>query len=958
MSLACPDIKPAFPERNVPVALATDAKYLPYVAVSINSLAAHSAGSNLDIIVLYSGIKDEEIQAFSARYAELSNVSVRFVDVSESVGGSVLADFRHVDRLPASACYRLLLPNILKAYDKLIYFDVDVVVCSDIGELYATDVSDCYFAAAKDIVHSNSPEYLSWAASWGFTEWDAYVNTGVLVMNLERFRREPIIDKLLTVAVEASKYLCDQDALNFVCKGAIAPLDPRWNVQLGNYCLKEQIALTGDEMWAVHFTSAQKPWAFPVRRYSHLWWLHVDASDIPRLWEQALGDAFVPSDDGAPKLSVIMSVYNAAKYLPQALASVLCQKDFPDLELVCVDDASTDDSAAILEFWHNRDPRLQILRQANQGPGVARNTGMDVAKGEYICFLDADDRIAPGDALLRAYEQAKRDGLDILLAASSTIAEDGQILEADARINYDVIPQEPVFAPDALGAWLFLCTPLAPWGKLYRRAFLENNKLRFPALKRSEDFPMIGEALAIASRIGAFRRSFCEHRIGVDSSLESTKDETPLVFFEAEHLLRSSLRKHKLWSRFKTAAYSAFLSSLAYNLRAVRSYPSFRAIIAKYRQEHRQWICWEHVDLPDCFAGKVQLVKDIEADLNDDEQIALFVKLREAAAKNAPEIRRLRFDNKRLAALIAAEKAKVLRRDKWLATEKDKVERAEAKVARRDEWLEAEKKKAERAEAKLSAEKAKVEAVSAKLARRDEWLEAEKKKAERAEAKLNAEKAKVEAVNAKLARRDEWLEAEKKKAERAEAKLAVAAEKVEAVNAKLARRDEWLAAEQKKAERAEARLNAEKAKVEAVNAKLARRDEWLAAEQKKVERAEAKLAVAVAKVEAVNAKLARRDEWLAAEKKKTERAEAKLNAEKAKVEAANAKLVRRDEWLAGEKAKSAKLQSQLEAEKRRSADYAAENRRNGVELARLRKESQLLSKVEAAIFGEPAAAKK
>ena len=146
--------------------------------------------------------------------------------------------------------------------------------------------------------------------------------------------------------------------------------------------------------------------------------------------------------------------------------------------------------------------------------------------------------------------------------------------------------------------------------------------------------------------------------------------------------------------------------------------------------------------------------------------------------------------------------------------------------------------------------------------------------------------------------------------------------------------------------------------MEAVNAKLARRDEWLAAEQKKAERAEAKLNAEKAKVEVVNAKLARRDEWLAAEKKKTERAEAKLNAEKAKVEAANAKIVRRDEWLAGEKAKSAKLQSQLEAEKRRSADYAAENRRNGVELARLRKESQLLSKVEAAIFGEPVAAKK
>ncbi|MBR4523430.1 MAG: glycosyltransferase, partial [Kiritimatiellae bacterium] len=637
--IARPDIKPAFTERNVPVALATDENYLPYLKVTINSAIANSPGSNLDIIVLHAGIPEDAILDFTAGYAGAGHATVRFVDISDELVASGLSGYKQTARLPLSSCYRLLLPRILPAYGKVVYIDVDVAVCRDLGELYATDVGDNWFAAAKDVVYTTKPEYVSWAAKWGFAEWDGYVNTGVLIMNLERFRREPVFDRLKEIVFEASKWLCDQDALNFVCKGAIAPLDPRWNVQLGNYCLDQQIALTGEEMWVAHFTGGQKPWAFPARRYSHLWWRYVDKTDVSRLWVQAWGDAFVPTVGGTPKVSIIMPVYNSARYLSEAIASVLCRKDLPDLELICIDDGSTDDSAAILEFWHDRDSRLRVLRQKNQGLGVARNAGLDAAKGEYIYFLDADDCIAPGDVLSRAYEQAKRDNLDMLLAAASLIAEDGKMLQPFTNLNHDLVPKEPVFAPDALGAALFLCTPLWPSAKLYRRAFLEENKLKFPSLKRSEDFPMVGLALALSRRIGVMQMPVVDRRIGVETSLESTKDETPLIFFEAEQLLRDSLKERKLWSRFKAAVYTAFVSSLAYNLRAVRNYSSFRAIIAKYREEREQWICWKQVDMQARYANNLQLIKDIEEDMDDDDQIALFVKLKEAAAQHTMSLK-------------------------------------------------------------------------------------------------------------------------------------------------------------------------------------------------------------------------------------------------------------------------------------------------------------------------------
>ena len=454
--IARADIKPAFVERNVPVALATDENYLPYLKVAINSAIACSPGSNLDIIVLHADIPEGAILDFTAGYAGVGNASVRFVDISDELETSGLSDYKQTARLPLSSCYRLLLPRILPAYDKVVYIDVDVAVCRDLGELYSTDVGGCWFAAAKDVVYNTKPEYVSWAEKWGFAEWDGYVNTGVLVMNLERFRCEPVLDRLKEIVFEAAKWNCDQDALNFVCKGVIAPLDPRWNVQLGDYCLEKQISLIGEEMWIAHYTARQKPWAYPARRYSHLWWRHVAELDVLRLWADVWGEAFVQPVAGVPKVSVIIPVCNSARYLPEALASVLMQKDIPEIEVICIDDGSTDDSAVILDFWGKRDSRLNIIHQKNQGPGVARNAGLEAAKGEYVFFLDADDRLSSGAALRQAYERVKADDLDVLVADGLVMGEQGVVEARKTYLRENLVPEGRVWGPEAFGAGLYL----------------------------------------------------------------------------------------------------------------------------------------------------------------------------------------------------------------------------------------------------------------------------------------------------------------------------------------------------------------------------------------------------------------------------------------------------------------------------------------------------------------------
>ena len=111
------------------------------------------------------------------------------------------------------------------------------------------------------------------------------------------------------------------------------------------------------------------------------------------------------------KISVIMPIYNAGKYLDRAIADVLSQT-FTDFELICVDDGSTDNSTAIIESFKNKDSRVSSVRQNNAGPSVARNKGLELVRGKYVIFLDADDMYEP-TLLESLYEACERDSLDV-----------------------------------------------------------------------------------------------------------------------------------------------------------------------------------------------------------------------------------------------------------------------------------------------------------------------------------------------------------------------------------------------------------------------------------------------------------------------------------------------------------------------------------------------------------------
>ena len=123
-----------------------------------------------------------------------------------------------------------------------------------------------------------------------------------------------------------------------------------------------------------------------------------------------------------PEVSVIIPIYNTAAYLRKALDSI-CDQTLKELEIILIDDGSTDGSRGIIEEYAERDARIRWHAQPNQGQGVARNTALALATGRYIYFMDSDDLLGR-DALRHCHEECERHKLDFAFFDAETILED------------------------------------------------------------------------------------------------------------------------------------------------------------------------------------------------------------------------------------------------------------------------------------------------------------------------------------------------------------------------------------------------------------------------------------------------------------------------------------------------------------------------------------------------------
>ena len=265
--------------KEIHIAIAADSNYLIPVTVVLQSIFDNSRKSTISFYLLYmTGTMEQEklefLSAFTTKHRG------KFIPLE--INPDQLADFPET-RHGKATLLRLCLPTVLPDLDKILYLDGDVIVNDDLTELYSTDITGYYLAAAKD---SATAYDIGYQKAMGIEEEHCYFNAGVTLLNLKELRQIQL-QEIISRIVERDYLLIgapDQDALNYICqKGKTYYIPPRYNM---NYNLEKDIA---NKIWGkqaikeakqnpaiIHYIGPIKPWSIlSTHPQGKLWWAYL-----------------------------------------------------------------------------------------------------------------------------------------------------------------------------------------------------------------------------------------------------------------------------------------------------------------------------------------------------------------------------------------------------------------------------------------------------------------------------------------------------------------------------------------------------------------------------------------------------------------------------------------------------------------------------------------------------------
>ena len=215
-----------------------------------------------------------------------------------------------------------------------------------------------------------------------------------------------------------------------------------------------------------------------------------------------------------PKISLIIPVYNGSDYIEECLDSAISQT-LKEIEIICVNDGSTDNSLEILEKYASKDKRIKIVSKKNEGQGYARKVGLDSASGKYILFCDQDDKFASIDSFQIAFDRIEKYNTDIAIFSFSYWDEENKrdIILSKKKTVFRVFEEKDLI----LGY-------VAPWLKIYRKSFLDSyDDWYFPKFAFIEDPPFHVQILLRANSITTIDKVLYLHRTTNPNSITLRK---------------------------------------------------------------------------------------------------------------------------------------------------------------------------------------------------------------------------------------------------------------------------------------------------------------------------------------------------------------------------------------------------------------------------------------------------
>ncbi len=261
--------------NEVPIFFAIDDEYIPFLSVAIKSLKDNSSKENYyNIRVLYTNVTEENQKTICNYMCD--NVNIEFVNLTDYI--KTIKDKLYTrDYFSATTYFRLFIPDLYPEYDKALYLDSDIVILSDIADLYNIDLKDNLVGAAPDDVIQTIEVFKNYSELVvGVADYKNYFNAGILLMNLEALRKfgfqEKFIYLLGTVKFSVAQ---DQDYLNRLCKGRVTLLDKNWNRMPVGGDIKER-----EKLHLIHYNLAFKPWHFENILYEEYFWEYAKQTEF------------------------------------------------------------------------------------------------------------------------------------------------------------------------------------------------------------------------------------------------------------------------------------------------------------------------------------------------------------------------------------------------------------------------------------------------------------------------------------------------------------------------------------------------------------------------------------------------------------------------------------------------------------------------------------------------------